>query len=48
MNQKQGLQNFAGNMKPIMEKCRGGKELTKDERDNIVQFYLEVVDYISK
>ena len=48
MEQKQGIKNFAVNIKPIMEKCRHGKKLTKQEQETIVQFYLEVVDFISK
>ncbi len=48
MEQKQGLRNFVQNIKPVMLKCKGGKKLTKDEQGQIVQFYLEVVDFISK
>ena len=48
MEQKQGLKNFCVNIKPIMGKCNAGMKLTKDEQKEIVQFYLEVIDYLSK
>jgi len=56
MEQKQGLQNFAVNIKDIMQKVEDtitegmGKpaKLTLHEQRSILQFYLEVVDYISK
>ena len=43
MNNTEGLKNFARNIKPIMEKCRDGKKLSKDEQSTIVQFYLETI-----
>lgn len=43
---KQGLINFTQNIKPVMEKCRDGKKLHKDEQKNIVEFYLEVIHYL--
>ncbi len=48
MEQKQGIKNFAVNIKPIMQKCNAGVRITKDEQKQIVQFYLEVVDHLSK
>ena len=48
MEQKQGLRNFTQNIKPVMLKCKDGKRLTKNEQKQIVEFYLEVVDFISK
>lgn len=54
--QKQGLINFATNVKPIMLRVKSaidaGKgqpaNLTLREENSILQFYLEVVDYLSK
>ena len=48
MANKQGLVNFTHNIKPIMEKCRDGKKLTKDEQGTIVQYYLEVIVFINE
>lgn len=46
MTQKQGLKNFAVNIKGTMKKCQNGEKLTKDEQNTILQFYLEVVDFL--
>jgi hypothetical protein len=40
-----GMCNFLQNIKPIMEKCRDGKKLSKDEQGQIVKFYLEVAHF---
>ena len=47
MLQLDGLKNFAGNMKPIMLKVKNREALSTTELENILQFYLEVVDYLS-
>lgn len=58
--QKQGLKNFSENIRPIMLKVkqivdyRAGntvsmqKAFTKQELNSILQYYLEVVNYLSK
>jgi hypothetical protein len=44
---KEGLCNFAVNIKSLMQKCADGKKLTLDERRTIVSFYLEVVRFLN-
>lgn len=46
MTQEQGIKNFAVNIKPTMLKIKENKELTQSELDSVLQFYLEVVDYL--
>ena len=56
MEQKQGLKNFAVNIKPTMLKIKTNVDegqgrpakLDYHEQYNILQFYLEVVDYLNK
>jgi len=56
MEQKQGLRNFSRNIKPTMLKIQEavnsgkGKPVKMDyhEQYNILQYYLEVVDFLSK
>ena len=56
MEQKQGLKNFAVNIKPTMLKIKtnvdeGQGRATKldyHEQYIILQFYLEVIDYLNK
>jgi len=48
MDQKDGLINFSKNITPIMGKCKNGQKLTKEEQNTIVEFYLEVLNYIMK
>ena len=48
MGQLQGLKNYIYNIKPVMLKLRTKKRLTTEERETIVQFYLEVADYLSR
>ena len=43
----EGLTNFTQNIKGVMLKCRHGEKLTKDEQEQIVQFYLEVCAYLA-
>lgn len=47
MEQSKGLKNFTVNIKPTMAKIKDGKKLTNSELQSILEFYLEVVDYIS-
>lgn len=47
MEQKQGLVNFAQNVEPIIQKCRDRKKLMISEQESIVQFYLEVLNYLT-
>ena len=48
MERLQGIKNFAINIKPIMVKIRNGKKPpTTQELHDILQFYLEVVDYLA-
>ena len=39
-----GIKNFCVNIKPVMLKVKNGEKLTNSERDQILQFYLEVVN----
>lgn len=48
MEQLQGLKNFTANIKPTMLKIKDGKKPIASEMQSILQFYLEVVDYLSK
>ena len=54
MTQLEGLKNFSVNIKSVMLKIRDAREgfkdvrLTASEQSRILQFYLEVVDYLSK
>lgn len=56
MTQTEGLKNFAANIKPVMLKIKksvsDGKgkpaQLGLSEQNSILQFYLEVADYLSK
>jgi hypothetical protein len=56
MNAKlEGLKNFCQNVKPVMLKLHRtphhGKvsaKLTHDERQQVVQFYLEVASYLNE
>lgn len=54
MTQLEGLKNFSLNIKDTMLKIKdaerhiGIAKLTKGEQCTILQFYLEVVDYLSK
>ena len=49
MEQIQGIKNFAVNIKPIMLKIKDGKRrFTAAELQSILQFYLEVADYLSR
>ena len=43
---KEGLINFVDNIKPTMENIRDGKRLKDFELRMILQFYLEVVEYL--
>lgn len=47
MTQLEGLKNFAVNIKPTMLKIKEGKKLTQSELQAILQFYLEVMDYLA-
>lgn len=47
MEQLEGLRNFAVNLKPTMKQIEGRKKLLPSELQSILQFYLEVVDYLS-
>lgn len=47
MTDREGIANFILNIKPIMEKCRDGKNLTKQEQSTIKEFYLEVIHYVA-
>ncbi len=46
--QLQGLKNFSENIKDTMLKLRTKEKLTPSERESIVQYYLEIVDYLSQ
>ena len=54
MTQLEGLRNFSINIKDTMLKIKDATRNSKlarlesHEQDNILQFYLEVVDYLSK
>lgn len=52
MTQLEGLKNFSGNIKATMMKLHETKnptvKLTYSEAHSLVNFYLEVVDYLSK
>ena len=49
MEQTEGIRNFAVNIKPIMLKIKDGKRrFTAGELQSILQFYLEVVDCLSR
>lgn len=48
MEQKTGIQNFVVNLKETMLKLKNGERLTRDEQKTIVEFYLEVADFIWK
>lgn len=48
MEQKQGLKNMAINIEKSMVKITKREKLTQTELDSIAQFYLEVVNYLSK
>jgi len=54
MTQLEGLKNFSLNIKPVMLKIRDAKrefkvaKLTTSEQSRILEYYLEVVDYLSK
>lgn len=39
---RDGLKNFVDSINPVIIKIHTGKELTTEERNKIVQFYLEV------
>jgi len=39
------IANF--NIQPIIHKCRNGEKLTQSEQKAIVEFYLEVISFIS-
>ncbi len=43
----EGLKNFALNIKPLMFKLRTNEKLTKEEKEKIVQFYLEVINVVT-
>ena len=47
MKDEQGLLNFSENIKPIIERCRDGKRLSKYERLTIVEYYLEVLHFLA-
>lgn len=38
----ENLKNFCANIKPTMLKVKNGEKLSESERNQIVQFYLEV------
>ncbi len=48
MGQKQGLKNFALNIQPAIHKLRDRAKLSEGEQESIVQFYLEVVNYLAQ
>ena len=48
MTQVEGWRNFSLNVRTTMLKIRNGEKLTKSELNDVVEFYLEVVDYLSK
>ena len=52
MTQLEGLKNFSQNIKGTMEKLHATKnttaKLSYSEAHSLVNFYLEVVDYLSK
>lgn len=47
MEGSKGLRNFVVNIKPIMEKCRDGVKLHKEEQKQIVSFYLETIHVLT-
>ena len=47
MTQLEGIRNFAVNIKPAMLKIKAGKKLSYSELQSVLQFYLEVVDYVA-
>lgn len=42
MESKEKILNQVGNCRKVMEKVRSGGKLSKEDRETIVQFYLEV------
>ncbi len=48
MEQLQGIKNFAVNINPIMLRIKHGKKPTAQELQSILQFYLEVLDFLNK
>jgi hypothetical protein len=43
----EGLKNFCRNIKGTIAKVKDGKELSAEDRDQIVQFYIEVASQAS-
>ena len=48
MEQLQGIKNFTANIQPVMLRIRNGRTVTKPELESVLQFYLEVVNYLAK
>lgn len=48
MTQLEGLRNFALNIKPTMLSIKNGEKVSQPELASLLQFYLEVLDYLSK
>lgn len=48
MTQLEGLKNFCENIQRTMFKIKDGEKLEAHDKNDILQFYLEVVDYLSK
>jgi hypothetical protein len=46
MDKKQELCNFVLNIRALMKKVQIGEEISDDDRKTIVNFYLEVVEYV--
>jgi len=38
-----GLRNFAINIRPLMDRLKNNEKVTKQDKDTVVQFYLEVL-----
>lgn len=47
MESSKGLRNFVQNIQPVIMKCKHGEKLTKDDRSQIVEFYLEAIHVLS-
>jgi hypothetical protein len=48
MEEFNDLKNFVINLKPTMLRLKNGEELTTDEKNKIINFYLEVSTLLSK
>ena len=48
MTQLEGIRNFAKNIEPTMKKIKRKEKVKTEELQSVLQFYLEVLDYLGK